>query len=105
MSSENIQISLISDRYNPVIPRREVEVEIVAKGTPSRDTLRKILADFFKVPIDCLFVRSCLTSFGTNISKCRVHIYNDAEYGKKIEPKYIQLRNLPREERKKLIGK
>ncbi|MCQ5340327.1 MAG: 30S ribosomal protein S24e [Candidatus Methanomethylicota archaeon] len=105
MSSEGVQISIIDDKYNSVIKRRELKLEIVSKSTPSRDSLRKILADFFKVPIECLFVISCITSFGTNTSICRVHIYNDAEYGKKIEPKHIQLRNLPREERKKLMSK
>ena len=93
MSIEESQFSIIEDRYNPLIERRELTLEIISKTTPKRVELRKALATIFKVPIDCIYVRSCITSFGTNRSICRVHIYKDAERGKQIEPKYIQQRN------------
>lgn len=93
MSIEESQISIVEDKYNPLIERRELTLEVISKITPKRVELRKALATIFKVPLDCIYVRSCMTSFGTNRSICRVHIYKDAERAKQIEPKYIQLRN------------
>ena len=99
MSSEEYQISIIEDKYNPLLERREVKIEVASKSTPKRDLLRKSVAASLKVPLECVYVRSCLSSFGTNISICRVHVYKDPERGKKVEPKHIQLRNLSRDER------
>lgn len=93
MSIEESQVSIIEDRYNPLIERRELTLEVITRVTPKRVELRKALATIFKVPIDCIYIRSCITSFGTNRSICRIHIYKDAERGKQIEPKYIQQRN------------
>jgi len=104
MASEEYQISIIEDRFNPLLERREVRIEVASKSTPKRDLLRKAVASSLKVPPDCVYVRSCLSSFGTNISVCRVHVYKDPERGKKVEPKYIQLRNLSREERAQLLS-
>jgi ribosomal protein S24E len=84
--------------------RRELRFEIASKTTPKRDLIRKAVSSSLKVPIERVFVRSTLSSFGTNISVCKVHIYNDDVRGKMVEPSYIQLRNLSREERKQALG-
>ncbi|MGC8936272.1 MAG: 30S ribosomal protein S24e [Candidatus Methanomethylicaceae archaeon] len=104
MSSEEYQLSIIEDNFNPLLERREVKIEVASKSTPKRDILRKAVASSLKVPVECVYVRNCLSSFGTNISVCRVHVYKDPERGKKIEPKHVQLRNLSREERAQLIS-
>ncbi|MCS7097600.1 MAG: hypothetical protein NZ922_01290 [Candidatus Methanomethyliaceae archaeon] len=100
MSIEESQISIIEDKYNPLIERRELTLEVTSKTTPKRVELRKALATIFKVPLDCIYVRSCITSFGTNRSICRIHIYKDAERARQIEPKYIQLRNSEEQSKK-----
>ena len=87
-----------------MVERRELKIEIASKSTPKRDTLRKAVASSLKVPIERVFVKSTLSSYGTNISVCKVHIYDSDERGKKIEPNYVQLRNLSREERKNAIN-
>lgn len=104
MSSEEYQISIIEDRLNPLLERRELKIEVASKSTPKRDLLRKAVASSLKVPTECVYVRSCLSSFGTNISVCRVHVYKDPERGKKLEPKHVQLRNLSREERAQILS-
>lgn len=104
MTSEEYQISVIEDRFNPLLERREVKIEVASKSTPKRDLIRRAVSNSLKVPLECVYVRNCLSSFGTNISVCRVHVYKDPERGKYIEPKYIQLRNLPRDEREKALS-
>ncbi|MEM4644254.1 MAG: hypothetical protein QW748_02610 [Candidatus Methanomethylicaceae archaeon] len=104
MSSEEYQISIIEDKFNPLLERREVKIEVASKSTPKRDLLRKSVAASLKVPLDCVYVRSCLSSFGTNVSVCRVHVYKDPGRAKKLEPKHVQLRNLSREERAQALS-
>jgi ribosomal protein S24E len=106
MSSQEAeyQISFIEEKVNPLMERREVKIEVASKSTPKRDLLRKAVASSLKVPIEQVFVKSSLSSFGTNVSICRLHIYNDAKRAKQIEQKYIQLRNLSRDERKQSLG-
>ncbi len=79
MSSEDYQISIIEDKLNPLLERREVKLEVASKSTPKRDLLRKAVASSLKVPVDSVYVRRCLSSFGTNVSVCRVHVYKDPE--------------------------
>jgi ribosomal protein S24E len=98
------QMSIIEDKANPQVERRELKIEIASKSTPKRDALRKAVATSLKVPIERVFVKSTLSSYGTNISVCKVHVYENDERGKAIEPNYVQLRNLSREERKNTIN-
>ena len=100
-----ITYKLKEDRYNPLLRRREVIVEIwhIGLPTPTRLEVRKEIANMFKVSEDRVFVRHIYTEFGIGKSKVEAHIYDDPEFGKKIEPLYIQLRNMPREEAKKLM--
>jgi len=106
MSSQEAeyQISIIEDKANPLMERREVKLEVASKSTPRRDILRKAVASSLKVPLERVYVRSSLSSYGTNISICKVHVYDDEERGKQIEQKYVQLRNLSREARKQAAG-
>jgi len=106
MSSQEAeyQISIIEDKANPLMERREVKIEVASKTTPRRDLLRKAAASSLKVPLERVYVRSSLSSYGTNISICKVHIYDDEARGKQIEQKYVQLRNLSREARKQAAG-
>lgn len=98
------QMSIIEDRANPLVERRELKIEIASKSTPKRDAVRKAVASSLKVPVERVFVKSTLSSYGTNVSVCKVHVYDSEERGKAIEPMYVQLRNLPREERKNAIN-
>ena len=84
--------------------RRELKIEIASKSTPKRDAVRKAVASSLKVPIERVFVKSTLSSYGTNISVSKVHVYENDERGKVIEPNYVQLRNLSREERKNALN-
>lgn len=106
MSTQEVeyQISIIEDRVNPLMERRELKFEVASKSTPKRDQLRKAVASSLKVPIERVFVRNTLSSYGTNTSICKVHIYNDDKRGKNVEPLYIQMRNLSRDDRKNALS-
>jgi ribosomal protein S24E len=92
------------DTYNPLLKRKElaVEVEHENAGSPSRMSLREAVAAKYSTKLDNVFVFEIETRTGSQSAICEIQVYDDAETAKKIVPKYIQIRNLPTEERKKL---
>ncbi len=95
---------IAEDRKNPLLRRKELIVEIwhVGLPTPNRLEVRQKIAEMLGVNVDCVYVRHVYTEFGWGKSKVEVHVYEDPEFGKLIEPLYIRLRNLPKEEAQKL---
>ncbi|MDI9644296.1 MAG: 30S ribosomal protein S24e [Candidatus Verstraetearchaeota archaeon] len=102
MSSQEppYQISIVEERINKLMERRELRLEVVSQASPRRDLLRKALATSLKVPVENVYVRNVISSYGSRVSMCTAHVYLDGARGKAIEPKHIQMRNLSREERK-----
>ena len=102
MSSQEVayQISIIEDRVNPLIERRELRIEVASQTTPQRDLLRKSIAASLKVPVERVYVKNVISSYGKSMAVCKVNVYDNEERAKMIEPKYVQLRNLSREDRK-----
>jgi len=102
MSSQDAayQISIVEERINKLMERRELKLEVASQASPRRDLLRKVLASALKVPVENVYIRNVLSSYGSQVCTCTAHVYDDAARGKAIEPKHIQARNLSREERK-----
>lgn len=92
------------DTYNPLLKRKEVRVEIDhdAAGTPSRVDLRKAIAAKFDTKLENVYVVDIETRTGTQSALCAVEVYDDPQSAKRTVPKYLQVRNLPPEERKKV---
>ncbi len=92
------------DTYNPLLKRKEVNIEVdhERQGTPSRLELRKAVASKYNTKPENVYVVDMETRTGTQNSLCVVEVYDDAEIAKQTVPKYIQTRNLPPEERKKV---
>lgn len=86
---------VVSDRYNPLIKRREVIIKIshIGKGTPSRGIVRKAIADAYEKPIECVYVRKIISEFGWGVTKVEAHIYDSPDKAKLYEPDYIIKRN------------
>lgn len=84
-----------SERYNPLIGRLEVEVEInhMLKPTPSRIEIRKSMSNAYGVSVDRVYVISVKTEYGAGISNAVVHIYDNVDRALKFEPEYIIKRN------------
>ncbi len=95
---------IAEDRKNPLLRRRELIVEIwhIGLPTPPRLEVRQKIAEMLGVEVDRVFVRHIYTEFGWGKSKVEVHVYDDPAFGKLIEPLYIQLRNMPKEEADKI---
>ncbi len=92
---------IISERYNNLLKRREIEarIEHVGVGTPTRSEVKEILSKIYSVDKDLVVVRRIDTSYGRGSSKVIARIYSDAETLKKFEEEYILARD--REEKKK----
>jgi len=92
------------DTYNPLLKRKEVRVEVDhdAAGTPSRTDLRKAIATKFNTKPENVYVLDIETKTGTQSALCAVEVYDDPQSAQRTVPKYVQVRNLPPEERKKV---
>ncbi len=99
-----IVYKIVEDRRNSLLSRRELMIEVwhIGLPTPSRLEIRQKIAEMLGVEIDRVFIRHIYTEFGWGRSRVEVHVYDNPEIGKKIEPLYVQLRNLPKEEAQKL---
>ncbi|MGP8070671.1 MAG: 30S ribosomal protein S24e [Candidatus Bathyarchaeia archaeon] len=92
------------DTYNPLLKRKEVSVEVEheSQGTPSRLDLRKAVASKYNTKTENVYVIDVESKTGTQNALCSVEVYDDPETARQTVPKYIQTRNLPPEERKKV---
>ena len=92
------------DTYNPLLKRKEVHVEVdhEGEGTPSRVDVRKAVASKFNTKPENVYVLDIETNTGTQSALCAVEVYDDPQSAQRTVPKYIQVRNLPLEERKRV---
>ncbi|MEM0340553.1 MAG: hypothetical protein QXN05_00030 [Acidilobaceae archaeon] len=91
----NIEARVVKERYNPLIGRFEIELEInhLLKPTPSRQEVREAVTNAYGVSIERVYVQSLQTEYGAGITKAVVHVYDNAERARAIEPKHIIKRN------------
>lgn len=92
------------DAYNPLLKRKEVRVEVDhdGAGTPSRVDLRKAIAAKYNTKPENVYVLDVETKTGTQSASCAIEVYDDPQSAQRTVPKYIQVRNLPPEERKRV---
>ncbi|GAB6948025.1 hypothetical protein JCM16161A_21550 [Vulcanisaeta sp. JCM 16161] len=95
---------LLNIRENKVIGRKEVTAEAwhVGLPTPSRVQLREEIAKAMGVDVKQVYVVRVITEYGRHRSVIEAHVYDDPGVGEKVEPLYIKLRNMPKEEAKKI---
>ncbi len=98
---EGYEASIVSDRENPLLGRRELEIIIqhIGKGTPQRFAVRKAVAEALGVDIERVYVRNIISEFGIGRSKAIVHVYVSPERAKQIEPEHVIRRNQPPEKK------
>ncbi|MCI2415284.1 MAG: 30S ribosomal protein S24e [Candidatus Aramenus sp.] len=89
--SDKVQGVVERDTFNKVIERREIAIKLfhIGVGTPSREELRKAIAQFLGKPEELVVVRKIFTKYGAGISEARVHIYDKKENLEKYEPKHL----------------
>lgn len=99
-----MDLKVKDDTYNPLLKRKQLSVEVDhdGGGTPSRVDLRKAIATKYNTKPDNVYILDIDTKTGTQSAVCVVEVYDDAQSVRRTVPKYIQIRNLPPEERKKV---
>lgn len=69
--------------------------------TPSRLQLREEVAKAIGVDAKQVYVLRVITEYGRHRSTVEAHVYDDPNTGERLEPLYVKLRNMPKEEAKK----
>ncbi|MBR9701343.1 hypothetical protein GOV13_00290 [Candidatus Pacearchaeota archaeon] len=82
-----MEFKTISDIENPLFERREIEGEIHAEITPSRQNVAKLLAEKFSVPAENIKIRTIMGKFGSKVFIINANIYKSAEDKDKLEIK------------------
>ncbi|ADY01334.1 30S ribosomal protein S24e [Vulcanisaeta moutnovskia 768-28] len=97
-------LKLLNIRENKVFGRKEVSAEAwhVGLPTPSRLQLREEIAKAMGVDVKQVYVVRVITEYGRHRSTIEAHVYDDLSTGERIEPLYVKLRNIPKEEAKKI---
>jgi small subunit ribosomal protein S24e len=92
---DGVYAEIVSDKYNPLVKRRELELVISheLKPTPMRITLRMQLAEALGVDVKLVYVRSIRTEYGVGRSHARIHVYESLDRVRAFEPQYIIDRN------------
>ncbi len=94
-------MEIIFEEERPLMARKEVCVKINFEGpTPTRQKIRKQVADKFKAKEELVFIQKIDTSFGFRNATVTANIYKKKEDVK--EPKYIldRLEKKPKEKPK-----
>ncbi len=92
-----MQIEIIKEAHNPVLERKEIEFEISAKVTPSREEIRKKLAALKNAKEEFIVIKYIKQLFGQHKAVGKAHIYNSMEVLKRVEPKYLLERGKKKE--------
>ncbi|HIP85436.1 MAG TPA: 30S ribosomal protein S24e [Pyrodictium sp.] len=97
---EGYEAYLVSERYNPLIKRKELEIVVVHVGKPTleRRGLRGQIAQAFGVDVKNVYVRKIETEYGVGRTRVEVHIYDSLERALQFEPAHIICRNMLPEE-------
>jgi len=97
---EGYEVYVTSDKYNPLVKRREVELTIVHIGqpTPMRWFLRQAIAQLYKADMKNVYVRRLKTEYGLSVTRVEAHIYDDFNRALSFEPAHIICRNITPEE-------
>ncbi|MCX8185098.1 MAG: hypothetical protein RMI56_03440 [Sulfolobales archaeon] len=88
---DNGEMRVVSERYNSLVPRLEVEAIVSHQGspTPSRKTIAEALSKIYSKNPDLIVVRKVETEYGAGASRIYAHIYEDLGRLRSFEPEYI----------------
>jgi len=105
VSVGEVVYKVVETKRNPLLHRTEILAEVwhVGLPTPTRLEVRKKIAEMLGAPIENVYVRKLLTSYGIGRSTALVHVYDDPKTAERIEPFHIRVRNLPKEEARKIL--
>lgn len=92
-----MELNITKEDYNPVLERKELEFEVSANVTPSREEIKKKLAALKNAKDELIVIKYIKHLFGEHRAVGKAHIYKSAEMLKKVEPKYLLERGKKKE--------
>ncbi len=99
-----IQITTLEDKNNLILGRREIRLHIKDHGGKlSRKELNDIVKKEYAFTKEYVLPISIKPETGKQDLKATVYVFNSEEEAKKQLPRYKILRNLSKEDRKKII--
>ena len=89
-----MEIKIVEEKTNPLLGRRELEVNIVHDGpTPTRADVISKLKAVTGAKKDTVVVKSFHSKFGARESRGIVRIYDSKERAMEIEPEFMLEKN------------
>lgn len=90
-----METTIIEEKYNPLIGRKEIEVLLTHLGevTPTRESVRSKIAALLNMDLERVVIQSIHGHFGEPRSQVIVHCYDEVEDVNVFEPKYRLKRN------------
>ncbi|BFI73441.1 30S ribosomal protein S24e [Nanoarchaeota archaeon] len=90
-----MDINILNREKNELLNREEIIVDIEHKGesTPKREELRKKISAMIGKDEKLIVIEKIISEFGKQRSKAFIHVYENEEDMKKLEPKHILKRN------------
>lgn len=97
------EVKVIREYQNFLLGRKEVEFEVihVKTSSPTRFEVKEKLSQMLNVKPENLYIIKMETKTNTWKTFGVAHIYSSEERAKLLLPKYIILRNLPKEEKER----
>jgi len=91
-----MKINTSNKTDNKLLNRVEAKIEIDHSGeaTPSRESLKPVLATKLGAKPELIIIRSIRSTFGSGKSTCSVHIYKKEADLKLHEPKHLLKRDI-----------
>ena len=96
-----VNINILEVKENKVLHRKEIsfEIEHLGSGSPNRLEVKEKLAAMQTSKPELTFIKQMKTRFGLPHVQGTATIYDDAEVAEKLEPNYIKIRNMPKDQR------
>ena len=100
-----LEMDVLEERKNDLLHRQDIKLRIRHEFAPSPDrlTIKAKIAAKYAVSEDRVIIKQMKNYYGTPEEICTVYIYDSIEILQKIEPSYLRIRNMPKEERKEAI--
>jgi len=96
-----MEITIINEKENPILSRKEVhfEMNFLNQGSPNRIDVRDKLAAMQTAEPSLTFIKSMKTAFGIPKLTGTALIYSDEKVALELEPTYSRIRNMPKDQR------
>ena len=100
----NLEVVILKDNNNVLLKRREIESVIRnASGSIKRQDAAELVADKLKIDKKNLLPISIKSEFGNPDVNTIMYYFDKIDDAKKQIPRYLFLRSLSKDERKKII--